>query len=164
MTFYIKFYVSWGLWDDLFDDLAIRDPWEYLAKFYETCSMCKPSGAHYTWINFGHLMWGYSEKIGVILEAFNQYGLTSKESSETFFTDPRGFSMSVTYSKSPPSTDQAPSSCTSSFNASGFPGSPFISAFEATSDAKRSFWMISLILFALSTMAHTMIGLPYALW
>ena len=30
--------------DDSFDGQAICDPWEHLAKFYETCSMCKPSG------------------------------------------------------------------------------------------------------------------------
>lgn len=42
VTFDIKNYVLTCLKENLFDGQAIRDPWEHLAKFYETCSMCNP--------------------------------------------------------------------------------------------------------------------------
>lgn len=33
-----------GLRDNSFDGNEIRDPWEHLARFYETTSMCRPTG------------------------------------------------------------------------------------------------------------------------
>lgn len=45
VTFDINFCVLSGLIDNPFDKEAIRDLWKYLAKFYETCSMCKPNEA-----------------------------------------------------------------------------------------------------------------------
>lgn len=32
-----------GLGDNPFDGTAIRDPWEHLAHFYKTTSMCRPT-------------------------------------------------------------------------------------------------------------------------
>ena len=39
----IKNYVLSCLRDNSFDKNAIRDPWEHLARFYETTSMCRPT-------------------------------------------------------------------------------------------------------------------------
>lgn len=41
ITFDIKNCVLSCLRGNLFDRQAIRDPWEHLAKFYKSCSMCK---------------------------------------------------------------------------------------------------------------------------
>lgn len=43
-TFDIKNYVLSSLKNNPFDKKAIIYPWEHLTKFYQTCSMCKPSG------------------------------------------------------------------------------------------------------------------------
>lgn len=44
VNFNIKYFVLLGLRDTQFDRDANNDPWEHLAKFYETTSMCQPEG------------------------------------------------------------------------------------------------------------------------
>lgn len=44
VTFDIENLVLSSLKEKSFDRQEIIDPWEYLAKFYKICSMCKPSG------------------------------------------------------------------------------------------------------------------------
>lgn len=39
LTFDINNYVLLGLKDNPFNGKEIKDPWEHLSKFYETCSM-----------------------------------------------------------------------------------------------------------------------------
>lgn len=43
MSFDIKNYVLQGMQDYSFDEKAIRNPWEHLAKVYGTYFMCKPT-------------------------------------------------------------------------------------------------------------------------
>lgn len=43
VTFDIKNYVLPSLRVNPFGGQAIRDPWEHLARFYETCLICKPN-------------------------------------------------------------------------------------------------------------------------
>lgn len=40
-NFDTKSYMISSLRDNLFDENAIRDPWEHLARFYETTLMCR---------------------------------------------------------------------------------------------------------------------------
>lgn len=44
ITFDIKTFARTNSKENLFDGQEIRYHWEHLAKFYETCLMCKPSG------------------------------------------------------------------------------------------------------------------------
>lgn len=44
VNFKIKYSVLLGLREKQFDENANNDPWEHLAKFYETSSMCQPEG------------------------------------------------------------------------------------------------------------------------
>lgn len=43
VKFDIKSYVLQGLIDNPFNGQAIRDTWEHITMFYQTCSMCKPT-------------------------------------------------------------------------------------------------------------------------
>lgn len=44
VTFDIKNYTLTGLKENPFNGIEIRNPWEHLAKFYESFSMCNPVG------------------------------------------------------------------------------------------------------------------------
>lgn len=44
IAFDIKIFVLPGLRDNQTNESAVRDPWEHLTCFYETCSMWKPEG------------------------------------------------------------------------------------------------------------------------
>ncbi|MCI67565.1 hypothetical protein A2U01_0088824, partial [Trifolium medium] len=44
VTFDINNTVLTELKKNQFDGNAIRDPWEHLEHFYETCTMCRPDG------------------------------------------------------------------------------------------------------------------------
>ena len=43
MTFDIKSSILSGLIDKQFDGKTIKNPYEHLIRFYETCSMCNPN-------------------------------------------------------------------------------------------------------------------------